>query len=84
MRNFAIFCILVWLHMDAHQYVFFFQNLNILCIFSDRFFDLVFFRFWFFGSTGSMTGPVLVTLVRDLGEVFLVATHVHIILKVTN
>ena len=39
MRNFAIFCILVWLHMDAHQYVFFFQNLNILCIFSDRFFS---------------------------------------------
>ena len=29
MRNFANFCILVWLHMDAHQYVFFFQNLNI-------------------------------------------------------
>jgi hypothetical protein len=25
MRNFAIFCILVWLHMDAHQYVFFFK-----------------------------------------------------------
>jgi hypothetical protein len=47
MRNFANFCILVWLHMDAHQYVFFFQNLNILCIFSDRFFDPVFFRFRF-------------------------------------
>ena len=44
MRNFAIFCILVWLHMDAHQYVFFFQNLNILCIFSD----------WFFSSSGSV------------------------------
>jgi hypothetical protein len=29
--------------MDAHEYVFFFQNLNILCIFSDRFFDPVFF-----------------------------------------
>jgi hypothetical protein len=25
--------------MDAHEYVFFFQNLNILCIFSDRFFS---------------------------------------------
>jgi hypothetical protein len=37
MRNFANFCILVWIHMDAHEYVFFFQNLNILCIFSDRF-----------------------------------------------
>ena len=24
--------------MDAHEYVFVFQNLNILCIFSDRFF----------------------------------------------
>jgi hypothetical protein len=33
--------------MDAHEYVFVFQNLNILCIFSDRFFDPVFFRFWF-------------------------------------
>jgi len=41
----------------------FFKNLNILCIFSDRFFDPVFFWFWFFGSTGSTTGPVLVTLV---------------------
>jgi hypothetical protein len=48
--------------MDTHEYVFVFQNLNILCIFSDRFFDPVFFRFRFFGSTGSMTGPVLVTL----------------------
>jgi hypothetical protein len=47
MRNFANFCILVWIHMDAHEYVFFFQNLNILCIFSDRFFDPVFFRFRF-------------------------------------
>jgi hypothetical protein len=25
--------------MDAHEYVFFFQNLNILCIFSDQFFS---------------------------------------------
>jgi hypothetical protein len=25
MRNFAIFCILVWIHMDAHEYVFFFK-----------------------------------------------------------
>jgi hypothetical protein len=29
MRNFANFCILVWIHKDAHEYVFFFQNLNI-------------------------------------------------------
>jgi hypothetical protein len=43
-------------------YVFVFQNLNILCIFSDWFFDPVFSRFQFFGSTGSMIGPVLVTL----------------------
>jgi hypothetical protein len=36
--------------MDAHEYVFVFQNLNILCIFSDRFFDSVFS--WFqFGSS---------------------------------
>jgi hypothetical protein len=43
----------------------FFKNLNILCIFSDRFFDPVFFRFGsqFLGSTGSMTGSVLVTVV---------------------
>ena len=56
-------CIMVWIHMDAHEHVFVFQNLNILCIFSDRFFDPVFFRFRFLGSTGSMTSPVLVTLV---------------------
>jgi hypothetical protein len=31
--------------MDAHEYVFVFRNLNILCIFSDRFFDPAFFRF---------------------------------------
>jgi hypothetical protein len=37
--------------------------LNILCIFSDWFFDPVFFQFRFFGSTGSTTDPVLVTLV---------------------
>jgi hypothetical protein len=41
------FSIMVWIHMDAHEYVFFFQNLNILCIFSDYFFDPVFFRIWF-------------------------------------
>jgi hypothetical protein len=52
--------------MDAHEYVFFFQNLNLLCIFSDRFFALVFFPFRFFGSTGSMTSPVLVTLAITL------------------
>jgi hypothetical protein len=50
--------------MDAHEYVFVFQNLNILCIFSDRFFSG--FRFRFLGSTGS----VLVTLFR---------THSHIL-----
>jgi hypothetical protein len=48
--------------MDTHEYVFVFQNLNILCIFSDRFFDPVFSRLRFFGSIGLMTGPVLVTL----------------------
>jgi hypothetical protein len=63
MRNFANLCIMVWIHMDAHEYVFFFQNLNILCIFSDQFFDPFFFRFRFFGSTGSTTGLVLVTLI---------------------
>jgi hypothetical protein len=47
------------MHMNMY---FFFEKLNILCIFSDRFFDPVFFRFRFLGSTGSMTGPVLVTL----------------------
>jgi hypothetical protein len=39
MRNFANLCIMVWIHMDAHEYVFFFEKLNILCIFSDRFFS---------------------------------------------
>jgi hypothetical protein len=42
MRNFANLCIMVWIHMDAHEYVFVFQNLNILCIFSDRFFSVFF------------------------------------------
>jgi hypothetical protein len=36
----------------------FFKNLNILCIFNDRFFFPVWF--WFLGS---MTGLVLVTLI---------------------
>ena len=62
MRNFANFCILVWIHMDAHEYVFFFQNLNILCIFSDRFFDPVFFRFRFRFGSGFLGRPVLLTL----------------------
>jgi hypothetical protein len=38
--------------MDAHEYVFVFQNLNILCIFSDRFFDPVFSQF--FPGSGSV------------------------------
>jgi len=70
MRNFANLCIMVWIHMDAHEYVFDFQILNILCIFSDQFFDPVFSGFFpvpvwfrFLGSTDSMTGSVLVTLV---------------------
>jgi hypothetical protein len=32
------------MHMNMYL---FFENLNILCIFSDRFFDPVFFRFRF-------------------------------------
>jgi hypothetical protein len=48
------------MHMNMYL---FFKNLNILCIFSDRFFDPVPVRFRFLGSTGSMTGSVLVTLV---------------------
>jgi hypothetical protein len=51
------------MHMNMF---FFFQNLNILCIFSDRFFDPVPVRFRFFGSTGSMTSLVLVTLLKTL------------------
>ena len=47
----------------------FFKNLNILCIFRDRFFDPVFFRFRFLGLTGSMTGPVLVTLISSVGKI---------------
>jgi hypothetical protein len=62
MRNFANFCILVWIHMDAHEYVFFFQNLNILCIFSDRFFLSGFFSVPVFWVDRFTTGPVLVTL----------------------
>jgi hypothetical protein len=52
--------------MDAHEYVFVFQNLNILCIFSDCFFDPVFSWIRFLGSTSSMTSLVLVTLVKCL------------------
>jgi hypothetical protein len=51
------------MHMNMYL---FFKNLNILCIFSDRFFDPVFFRFRFLGSTGSMTGSVLVTLLYSI------------------
>jgi hypothetical protein len=40
--------------MDAHEYVFVFQNLNILCIFSDCFFDLVFFGFFGSGFWGRL------------------------------
>jgi hypothetical protein len=40
--------------MDAHEYVFVFQNLNILCIFSDRFFDPV----RFFPGSGFWGRPV--------------------------
>jgi hypothetical protein len=47
------------MHMNMY---FFFEKLNILCIFRNRFFDPVFFRFQFLGSTGSMTSLVLVTL----------------------
>jgi hypothetical protein len=54
--NFANLCIMVWIHMDTHEYVFVFQNLNILCIFSDRFFDPVFFRF--FPGSGFLGWPV--------------------------
>jgi hypothetical protein len=48
MRNFTNLCIMVWIHMDAHEYVYFFQNLNILCIFSD----------WFFSGSGFLGRPV--------------------------
>jgi hypothetical protein len=37
------------MHMNMYL---FFENLNILCIFSDRFFDPVFF--WFFSGSGSV------------------------------
>jgi hypothetical protein len=54
MRKFANFFILFWIHMDAHEYVFVFQNLNILCIFSDRFFLVpVLWVDWFNDWSGS-------------------------------
>jgi hypothetical protein len=68
MRNFANLCIMVCIHMDAHEYVFCFQNLNILCIFSDWCFDPAFFRFRLFGSTGSTTGLFLVTLISTRAQ----------------
>ena len=33
MRNFAYFVLMVWIHMYAHEYICFLQNMNILCIF---------------------------------------------------
>jgi hypothetical protein len=47
---------MVWIHIDTHEYVFVFQNLNILCIFSDRLFDPVFF--WFFPGSSFLGRPV--------------------------
>jgi hypothetical protein len=55
--------------MHINMYLFF-KNLNILCIFSDWFFDPVFFRFRFLGLTGS----VLVTLVRTDAYIVLLAS----------
>jgi hypothetical protein len=55
------------MHMNMY---FFFEKFNILCIFRNRFlirfysgFFSVPVRFRFLGSTGSMTGSVLATLV---------------------
>jgi hypothetical protein len=57
MRKFANLFIMVWIHMDAHEYVFFFfEKLNILCIFRNRFFDPVLFRF--FSGSGFWGRPV--------------------------
>jgi hypothetical protein len=54
MRNFAYLCIVVWIHMDIHEYIcFFFQNLNILCIFVQSIFWSVFFFFLFWFQSGS-------------------------------
>jgi hypothetical protein len=41
--------------MDTHEYVFVFQNLNILCIFSDRFFSVF---SWFRFDSGFLGRPV--------------------------
>jgi len=43
--------------MDAHEYIFFVQNLNILCIFW-----LIGFVVWFWFGSG-LTNPVLITFV---------------------
>jgi hypothetical protein len=44
MRIFAYLCIMVWIQMDAHEYICcFFQNLNILCIFWSTGFLVQFF-----------------------------------------
>jgi hypothetical protein len=42
--------------MDAHEYVFFFQNLNIYVFFRDRFFDQVFFEFFFLSRFNDRSG----------------------------
>jgi hypothetical protein len=66
MRNFAYLCIMVWIYMDAHEYICIFQNLNILCIFWLTNFLVWFFsvpvEFWFLGLIGSITGLILITL----------------------
>jgi hypothetical protein len=52
-------CKFLYIGLASHgctSICFFFQNLNILCIFSDRFFDPVFFRFRF--GSGLLGRPV--------------------------
>jgi hypothetical protein len=74
--NFANLCIMVWIHMDTHEYVFVFQNLNILCIFSDQFFDPVFSWFRFLGSTGSVLVTLLPTIPEPILSLELDATYI--------
>ena len=71
MRKFAYLCIMVWIHMDAHEYISFFSKFEyFMYILIDRFFGPVFWsgfflvlvRFTFLGSTDLVTSPVLITL----------------------
>jgi len=51
MRNFANLCIMVWIHMDAHEYVFFFSKFEYFV-----YFLVTSFLIRFLAGSGSVSG----------------------------